>query len=117
MAKDLISKGTYVEYYPNETKRIVCAAVKSVDTNEVLARGFSKCAEQDSFDLEFGKKIAKFRAYEKLGEKYMGYYNKRIARLLKEIDGYNEILCKLDVETSIYDVCIASLMEEKYHND
>lgn len=112
-----IRKGTYVEYYPNEKDGVVCAVIKYADTGEVASRGFSKCQEQDVFDLDFGKKIAKYRAYSKLGEKYTRNISGKLSELSKEIDKYCELADRVAEEIVIYNNATSYLIGEKYNND
>lgn len=112
--KDLISKGTYVEYYPNEESGVVCAIVKSASTDEVLTRGFSRCEKDDTFDLEFGKKVARIRAYKKLCEKYIKIFDKKIQELFDSVALFNDAMFEVGVERDEYDVALDLLIEEKY---
>jgi len=112
-----IRRGTYVEYYPNEKDRIICAVVKYADNDEVASRGFSKCQENDVFDLDFGKKIAKYRAYSKLGEKYIKNLYGKIDELQKEMNEYYEIINTIDEEVIIYNNAESYLIYEKYNSD
>lgn len=112
-----IRKGTYVEYYPNEKHGIVCAVVKYADNDEVASRGFSKCQEYDIFDLDFGKKIAKYRAYSKLGEKYIKNLYSKIEELQKEMNECYDIINTIDEDIIIYNNATSYLIHDKYSAD
>jgi hypothetical protein len=111
MSKNLLTKGTYVEYYPNIESKIVCAVVKSNSTGEVLSRGISRCNENDIFNLEFGKKLARLYAYEKLGNKIIKEYKKYRDNLYGLIDSIDENMSTINAEIGMCGDKIYDLMD------
>lgn len=85
--KDTNTKTTKVIYYVNEEKKVVvakCAVynLTGVDIKPKVIRAKARCSEEDTFDSEKGKMLARKRLEKKVAE----FELKMIKRLKVDID-------------------------------
>lgn len=80
-----------------ETKNKVIALTK--DAGKTI-RGVAKCAPEDAFDLEFGKKLARARAAEKVTLRRLTRAIEHRDNLRKEIARLIKIEAALDAKVS-----------------
>ena len=83
----------YYEFTDKPTGNKCVAAVSTFGGQDV--RAVARCNVNDTYDVEFGKKLAKAKLDVKIAKKRIRYANRRVNEALKDIDTAKRQLDKM----------------------
>lgn len=77
-------------YYPYEILTLIDVLFKETALTCIKVRGVAKCSKEDTFDIEYGKKLAEARAMKEVFKEFNKYF--------KKLENYTGLFVKFAVE-------------------